>query len=73
MKKREFKIEIVKEGAIGTMFLGASKLPLKKMETVMNSYGAQGWEMNFMVIERHRMLLFWVREAAVITFSREIT
>ncbi|WP_373501077.1 DUF4177 domain-containing protein [Desulfococcus sp.] len=72
MKKREFKIEIVREGAIGTMILGASKLPVKKMEEVMNRYGAEGWEMNFMVLEQHRMLLFWAREAAVITFSREI-
>jgi hypothetical protein len=39
----------------------------------MNRYGAEGWEMNFMVLEQHRMLLFWAREAAVITFSREIT
>jgi hypothetical protein len=38
----------------------------------MNQYGADGWNMDFMVIEKHRMLLFWQREAAIITFSKEL-
>jgi hypothetical protein len=28
--KKEFKIEIIKEGAISSMLFGSSKLPLKK-------------------------------------------
>ena len=28
--KKEFKVEIIKEGAIGTILFGSSKLPLKK-------------------------------------------
>ena len=68
--KKEFKVEIIKEGALGTIFLGSSKLPLKKMESVMNQYGEQGWDVSFQLIERHRMLLFWSREAVIITFSR---
>ena len=28
--KKEFKVEIIKEGALGTILLGSSKLPLKK-------------------------------------------
>ena len=69
--KKEFKVEIIKEGALGTILLGSSKLPLKKMESVMNQYGEQGWDVSFQLIERHRMLLFWSREAVIITFSRE--
>ena len=68
--KKEFKVEIIKEGALGTILLGSSKLPLKKMEFVMNQYGEQGWDVSFQLIERHRMLLFWSREAVIITFSR---
>jgi len=68
--KKEFKVEIIKEGALGTIFLGSSKLPLKKMESVMNQYGEQGWDVSFQLIERHRMLFFWSREAVIITFSR---
>ena len=37
--KKEYKVEVVKEGALGTIFLGSSKMPLKKMEEVMNKYG----------------------------------
>ena len=29
-----------------------------------------GWDVTFQVIEKRRLLLFWSREAAVITFSR---
>ena len=70
--KKEFKVEIIKEGALGTIFLGSSKLPLKKMESVMNQYGEQGWDVSFQLIERHRMLFFWSREAVIITFSRVV-
>ena len=69
--KKEFKVEIIKEGALGTIFFGSSKLPLKKMESVMNQHGEQGWDVSFQLIERHRMLFFWSREAVIITFSRD--
>lgn len=68
---KEFKVEVVTEGAIGTLFLGASKLPVAKMENVMNRYGSEGWDVSFMLVEQKRFLLFWQREAAIITFSRE--
>ena len=43
-----------------------------KIEETMNRFGLQGWEVVFQVIEKRRMLLFWNREAMVITFSREL-
>jgi len=33
---------------------------------------AEGWNMDFMVIEHKRFLLFWERESAILTFSRKI-
>lgn len=72
MRKTEYKIEVVAEGALGTLILGASKLPVKRIEEVLNRYGSDGWDMKFMVIEQHRYLLFWTREAAVITLSRPV-
>lgn len=68
--RKQFKIEIVCEGTLSSMFLGSAKLPIKEMENVLNRYGADGWEMQFMIIEKRRMLLLWAREAAVITFSK---
>tara|TARA_B110000971_G_scaffold217742_1_gene255252 strand:- start:1712 stop:1930 length:219 start_codon:yes stop_codon:yes gene_type:complete len=68
--KKEYKVEIIKEGALGTILLGSSKLPLNKMEDVMNKYGENGWDVTFQLIEKHRMLFLWSREAVIITFSR---
>lgn len=67
---KEFKVEVIKEGALGTIFLGSSNLPIKKMEGVMNKYGEEGWDVSFQVIEKTRLLLFWSRESVVMTFSR---
>ena len=69
--KKEYKVEVVKEGALGTIFLGSSKMPLKKMEEVMNKYGEDGWDVEFQLVEKRRLLFFWSREATIITFSRE--
>lgn len=70
--RKEYRVESVSEGALGTILAGSSKLPVKRMENVMNEYGAEGWNMEFMVIESKRYLLFWQRESAVLTFSRPI-
>lgn len=73
MTKKEFKILLIKEGAIGTLFLGASKLPIEKLEETLNDHGQEGWGLEFMVIESHRFMLFWTREAAIITLSRSLS
>tara|TARA_B100000482_G_C12513469_1_gene261480 strand:+ start:320 stop:544 length:225 start_codon:yes stop_codon:yes gene_type:complete len=72
MKKKEYRIEVVTESALSTFFLGSAKMPTRKIEETMNRFGLQGWEVVFQVIEKRRMLLFWNREAMVITFSREL-
>lgn len=69
--KKEYKVVSLEEGAIGTLLLGASKLPLKKMEQVMNEYGQEGWDVAFELVEQKRMLWFWKRESVIITFSRD--
>ncbi len=72
MAQKQYKVEIVKEGALGTLFLGASKLPIDKLEDTLNDFGKEGWDLEFMVIESHRFMLFWTREAAIITLSRTL-
>ena len=71
--KKEYKVEVVKEGALGTIFLGSSKMPLKKMEEVMNKYGEDGWDVEFQLVEKRRLLflLSVTRSTAIITFSRK--
>ena len=68
---KKYKVEIIKEGVLGTLFFGASKLPLKKMEKMMNDYGKDGWDVSFQIIEKHRLFLFWQREAIIITFVKD--
>ena len=70
MAYSEYKVISVSEGALGTLFLGASGLPLKKMEIELNKQAAEGWQVVFQVIEAKRFWLFWTRETVVMTFGR---
>jgi hypothetical protein len=70
MAYKEYKMIYVVEGGLGTIFLGASGLPLKKIETVLNKEAADGWQMVFQIVENKRFWLFWTREAAIITLAR---
>ena len=72
IKMKQYKVEVIKEGVLGTLFLGSSKLPVKKIEEVMNQYGKDGWDVSFQVIEKSRMWLFWEREALIVTFVKDI-
>jgi hypothetical protein len=67
---KEYKVIHIAEGGCGTIFLGASGLPLKKVEAVLNEHAADGWQMVFQVLENKRYLLFWSREAAIVTLAR---
>jgi hypothetical protein len=69
---KQCKVEVIKEGVLGTLFLGSSKLPVKKIEDDMNEYGKDGWDVSFQVIEKSRMWLFWEREALIVTFVKDI-
>ncbi|WP_217994596.1 DUF4177 domain-containing protein [Sulfurospirillum arcachonense] len=70
MTYKEYKVIHVVEGGLGTIFLGASGIPIKKMETALNKEVVDGWQVVFQVIEQKRFLLFWTREAVVITLGR---
>lgn len=67
---KEYKVIHIVEGGCGTILLGASGLPIKKLETTINEQAAQGWQVVFQLIEQKRFLLFWKREAVIITLGR---
>lgn len=71
MPQYEYKIEIIQENAWGTIFLGASVVPLEKMEQAFNVAGLEGWKVAFQVVESRRFWLFWSREAVIVTYVRE--
>jgi len=70
MAYKEYKILHIAEGGLGTIILGASGLPLKKLETILNREAADGWQLVFQLVEQKRFLLFWKREAVIITLAR---
>lgn len=67
----EYKVVHITEGGCGTVLLGASGLPLKKIESTLNAEAVNGWQVVFQVIEAKRFLLFWSREAMVVTLGRK--
>lgn len=70
VRYKEYKVVHIAEGGCGTLLLGSSGLPLKKIEAELNLLATEGWQLVFQVIERKRFLLFWTREAAIITLGR---
>lgn len=68
----EYKIEVVAEGGLGVILLGASWIPIRRVERLLNERAREGWELAFMVLEKKRFLLFWQREAVLITLRREV-
>ncbi|MFA5233611.1 MAG: DUF4177 domain-containing protein [Sulfurimonas sp.] len=67
---KEFKVLHVVEGGMGTIFLGSSGIPIRKMEATLNEHAASGWQMVFQIVEKKRFLLFWQREAVIITLGK---
>lgn len=70
MNYKEYKVIKVSEGGCSTIFLGASKIPVKKMEEELNELATRGWQVVFQVIEDKRFLLFWTRESVIITLGK---
>lgn len=70
MAYREYKVMVVTEGALGTIFLGASGMPIKKMEDTLNEEAEDGWQLVFQVLESRRFWLFWSRETVILTLGR---
>lgn len=67
---REFKVIRIAESGCSTVFLGQATLPLRTIEETLNRHAAEGWQVVFMITERSRFLLFWSREAMVVTLGR---
>ncbi len=70
MAYTEYKVIYVTEGGCGTILLGSSGLPIQKIEAELNDHAAEGWQLVFQAIENKRFLLFWNREAVIITLGR---
>lgn len=70
LEPREYAVVLVSEGGLSFFLFGQANVPLDKLFQILNRYGAEGWTLEFMFTERRRFLLFWGREAVIVTFSR---
>ena len=70
MKYTEYKVVRISESGCATIFLGASALPVSLMEEKLNRLAKDGWQVICEVVEQQRFLLFWTREAVVVTLGQ---
>ncbi|OHC75110.1 MAG: DUF4177 domain-containing protein [Rhodospirillales bacterium RIFCSPLOWO2_12_FULL_58_28] len=70
MAYTQYKVIHVVEGGCGTLLLGSAGLPIKKLENVLNQHAAEGWSVVFQIIEQKRFMLFWSREAIILTLGK---
>ena len=70
MSYKEYKVLHVTEGGLGTIIFGASGIPIKQLEVTLNKEAAEGWTLIFQFVAQKRFLLFWKREAVIITLAR---
>jgi hypothetical protein len=66
----QYKVIHISEGGCGTILLGASGIPVKKMESELNRLACDGWRVVFQVIEKKRFWLFWQRESVIVTLAK---
>jgi hypothetical protein len=71
-QKYEYKVAIYREGLLGSLFLGSSKVDPVKFSEFLNKNGAQGWEVITMEREIRRMLLFFSREAFLVVMKKAV-
>ena len=71
-KYREYKVEVVCDAGLSTLLFGSANINTTKLQQKLNDWALQGWVLNFMVTEHRRFLLFWKREAVIITLTRNV-
>ncbi len=67
---KEYKAILYKEGILGSIFLGGSKINPERMTDFINLHAKEGWEVVTMEKDIRRTLIFFKREAYVIIMQR---
>ncbi len=70
MAYREYRVIRIEEPALSVILFGSGKLSLEKIEKTLNEEARNGWQVVFQVMEKRRLLLFWEREALLVTLGR---
>lgn len=67
---KEYKAILYKEGLLGSIFLGGSKINPERMTDFINLHAKEGWEVVTMEKDIRRTLIFFKREAYVIIMQK---
>lgn len=67
---KEYKAILYKEGILGSIFLGGSKINPERMTDFINLHAKEGWEVVTMEKDIRRTLIFFKREAYVIIMQK---
>ena len=68
---KEYKAVIYREGFLGSLFLGASKINPVRFTEFLNENAQEGWKVITMEKDIQRMLLFFRREGYVVILERD--
>jgi Domain of unknown function (DUF4177) len=68
----EYKVVLYREGMLGSLFLGSSKVDPERFSNFLNRNAADGWKVVTMEKESRRMLLFFEREAFLVVMTRDL-
>lgn len=66
----QYKVVVYMEGALGSIFLGSSKVDPDKFAQTLNDLGAKGWEVITIEREMRRLFLLFQREALICVLKR---
>ena len=70
MALMEYKVVVYREGMLGSLLLGSSKVDPVRFTDFLNSNADKGWRVVTMEKDVRRMLLFWKREAYLVVMER---
>lgn len=68
---KEYKVVIYREGVLGSLLLGESKVDPDRFTEFLNEHAAGGWRVITMEKEIRRMLLVSSREAYLVVLERD--
>ena len=68
---KEYKVIVYREGLIGSLILGESKVNPERFSAFLNAHAREGWRVVTMERESRRELLFFAREAFLVVLERE--
>lgn len=69
---KDYRVVIYREGMLGSIFLGASKVNPERFANFLNEHASEGYKVITMERESRRTLLFFKREAFLVVMEKDI-